>query len=48
MEDGTGYIANLVYMPGVTVDMFDWWFAWHGLGEFRLNEAPKIVGCSTL
>lgn len=35
MEDGTGYIANLVKMPGVTVEMFDWWFAWHGLGEFR-------------
>ena len=37
MEDGTGYIANLTYMPGVTVEMFDWWFAWHGLGEFRYS-----------
>lgn len=35
MEDGTGYVANYTLMPGVTVDMFDWWFAWHGLGELR-------------
>lgn len=35
MEDGTGYIANLTFMPNVTVEMFDWWFAWHGLGELR-------------
>lgn len=35
MEDGTGYMANLTPMPGVTVEMFDWWFAWHGLGELR-------------
>jgi len=39
MEDGTGYIANLVYMPGVTVDMFDWWFAWHG----RVSEPGGSV-----
>lgn len=35
MEDGTGYICNLTPMPNVTVEMFDWWFAWHGLGDFR-------------
>ena len=35
LPDGTGYVANLVHMPGVTTDMFDWWFAWHGLGELR-------------
>lgn len=34
-EDGTAYVANLTPMPGVTVEMFDWWFAWHGLGELR-------------
>jgi hypothetical protein len=22
-------------MPGVTVDMFNWWFAWHGLESLR-------------
>jgi hypothetical protein len=22
-------------MPGVTPEMFDWWFAWHGLDTFR-------------
>ena len=35
MPDGTGYVANLTRMPGVTAEMFDWWFAWHGLGELR-------------
>ena len=28
MPDGTGYLANLTHMPGVTTEMFDWWFAW--------------------
>ncbi len=35
MPDGTGFVANLTKMPGVTGEMFDWWFAWHGLGELR-------------
>jgi len=37
LEDGTGYVANLTQMPGVTTEMFDWWFAWHGLGELRYS-----------
>ena len=35
MPDGSTYVANLTKMPGVTVEMFDWWFAWHGLGPLR-------------
>lgn len=35
LEDGTGFVANLTFMPGVTTEMFDWWFAWHGLDNFR-------------
>ena len=35
MEDGSGYIANHTKMPGVTVDMFDWWFAWHPIDRLR-------------
>ncbi|WP_238902003.1 MULTISPECIES: DAPG hydrolase family protein [unclassified Clostridium] len=35
MEDGTGYVSNLTTMPGVTTEMFDWWFAWHGLDNLR-------------
>ena len=35
MPDGTGYVSNLTTMPGVTVEMFDWWFAWHGLDNLR-------------
>lgn len=35
MPDGTGYLANLTQMPGVTTEMFDWYFAWHGLEDLR-------------
>lgn len=30
--DGTGFVANSTFMPGVTAEMFDWWFAWHCTG----------------
>lgn len=33
--DGTGYVANHTPMPGITSEMFDWWFAWHGLDDLR-------------
>lgn len=35
LKDGTMVMANLTKMPGVTVEMFDWWFAWHGLEPMR-------------
>lgn len=35
MPDGTGYLSNLTQMPGVTAEMFDWYFAWHGLEDLR-------------
>lgn len=35
MPDGTGFVANLTPMPGVTAAMFDWWFAWHALDNLR-------------
>ena len=35
LPDGTATLANLTFMPGVTPEMFDWWFAWHGLEEMR-------------
>ncbi len=35
LPDGTGFVANLTFMPGVTTEMFDWWFAWHGLDNLR-------------
>jgi hypothetical protein len=41
MPDGTGYISNLVKMPGVTGEMFDWWFAWHGLDNLRYTIWDK-------
>ncbi len=33
MENGLGYLANSTFMPGVTVDMVDWWFGWHSVGS---------------
>jgi hypothetical protein len=32
-KDGTGFVCNTTYMPGVTVDMLDWWFPWHSVGS---------------
>ncbi|MCD8019096.1 MAG: phloretin hydrolase [Clostridiales bacterium] len=33
MEDGTGFVCNATYMPGVTSEMLDWWFPWHSVGS---------------
>nr|WP_320133889.1 phloretin hydrolase [uncultured Holophaga sp.] len=35
MPDGSSFIAGLTKMPGVTTDMLEWWFYWHGLQGFR-------------
>jgi len=35
LPDGTAMLSNCVKMPGVTPEMFDWWFAWHGLEPLR-------------
>jgi hypothetical protein len=35
MPDGSGYVALLHKMSGATPEMFDWWFAWHGLEDLR-------------
>lgn len=35
LPNGTGYIANHIVMPGVTVNMLNWWMAWHGLEPMR-------------
>ena len=32
-EDGTGFVANETYMPGVKGEMLDWWFPWHSVGS---------------
>ncbi|MGL5434664.1 MAG: DAPG hydrolase family protein [Lachnospiraceae bacterium] len=33
MDNGLGYLANATFMPGVTVEMVDWWFGWHSVGS---------------
>ncbi len=35
LPDGGATLANLTEMPGVTPEMFDFWFAWHGLEDIR-------------
>ena len=27
--NGTGFVANATPLPGVTIEMFEWWFGWH-------------------
>jgi hypothetical protein len=43
MPDGSGCVATKVEMPGVTPEMVDWWFAWHGLKDLRYK-----VWCPTV
>jgi anaerobic selenocysteine-containing dehydrogenase len=35
MPDGSGYMALLMPMPGVTADMVRWWMAWFTLDDLR-------------
>lgn len=35
MPDGSAHVANCTKMPGVTAEMFEWWFAWHCLNDLR-------------
>jgi len=35
LDNGAGYIAVRQVMPGITVEMIDWWFAWHALEDLR-------------
>jgi len=32
-ETGAGFVCNETFMPNVTVEMLDWWFAWHSVGS---------------
>ena len=41
LEDGGMVLANLTPMPGVKPEMFDWWFAWHGLASMRYKIWDK-------
>ena len=35
LPDGSCYVAGYAEMPGVTTEMLEWWFAWHGLDSLR-------------
>ena len=35
LPDGSAYMANRMFMPDVTPEMFDWWFTWHCLDPLR-------------
>jgi phloretin hydrolase len=35
LPQGGLYVSNYTRMPGVTVDMFNWWFWWHSLEDAR-------------
>ena len=38
-DDGSGYqtalLQNNMFLPGVTGEMFDWWFGWHSIDSLR-------------
>ena len=31
--NGAGFVCNETFMPNVTVEMLEWWFAWHSVGS---------------
>jgi hypothetical protein len=35
LPNGAGYVAVNNKFPGVTLDVINWWFAWHGLEDLR-------------
>ncbi|MBP2650366.1 MAG: hydrolase [Firmicutes bacterium] len=35
LPNGAAFAANHTKMPGVTVEMINWWFAWHALEDLR-------------
>ncbi|WP_316862867.1 DAPG hydrolase family protein [uncultured Cohaesibacter sp.] len=35
LENGAGFIANRMFYPNATAEMFDWWFAWHPMQDLR-------------
>lgn len=41
LHNGTAVVANHLKMPGVTIEMVDWWFAWHGLAPIRYKMWDK-------
>ncbi len=49
LPDGTGVLANITQMPGVTPEMFDWWFAWHGVAPMRYKvwNPQQHYSCQT-
>lgn len=50
LPDGTATLANLTQFPGSTPEMFDWWFAWHGVAPMRYKiwNPDEHYYCQTL
>ncbi len=40
-DDGGGYASALIDMPGVTLEMIDWWFIWHPQESLRYKIWDK-------
>lgn len=48
MPDGTGYVADVTFMPGATTEMIHWWFAWRGLDSLRYVIADPYANIQAL
>lgn len=50
LPDGGATLANLTDMPGVTPEMFDFWFAWHGVESMRYKiwNRDQHYSCQTM
>ena len=50
MPDGTGYVADINFLPGATAEMVDWYYLWRGLDQLRFTIADPAnnVGGHTM
>ncbi len=45
LDDGSVQVSVRTDMPGVTPQMWSWWFGWHGSDQ-RRPVASKVIGVS--
>ncbi len=48
--DGTGYVSDVNFLPGVTVEMLHWYFTWRGLNpeNYKATNPDKHIAAMTM
>lgn len=50
LPDGTGYVSDVNFLPGVTAEMLHWYMAWRGLdpNNFAATGAGRHISAQTM